>query len=822
MTIRHIQEMFMFEIISSAISKVYSNLAERIKVDEEIQLQLSCWKTLWVGLNGDISQGKFSIENLFSFYSLEKSTEADIYTLIFCLESYYALNVNAARPKKTKEDFLGVYSWIHSIDNLPMLDLDINKDDIGSIDLVFKDFFEALFPQDLRHRTGSFYTPVVFAEFLVDELFKKNNFSLDKKVIEPNCGSGSFLIAVYRHIRKKYNSTPNYEVLDFLQKNIVCLDKNPLSVLTTKVVKEWLIFDLDENLLEHSSCLNVFFADCINEAYYFNEFNKASLLRNNIDFSIAEKTVNMDIGDVALIINRDIFRNIENSVEIDKDILKSGYPVYSFLKQTYLVNEDVYRLYKEYILTTYSLKYKGYFDFAIGNPPWINWENLDRVYRVRTDFIWQHLGLFSYKGPKMAFSKEDYSTLVTYVVADYYLKNSGSLGFILPQSLFQSYSNSKGFRGFKLLNNNTNLKVHRVLDFDKSKIFKGVSIRTSYLILEKGKENSYPINYIKYDIKITKSNTLNIATQEDYLAEPSKVSDISSNWRVFNSNTRSCDEINGKSYYRARTGVFTGGANAVYYQKLESFSNGLFTSSNVTERAKRIFPKRQVFLEEDLVYPFLRGRDVNEWFVDYSPTRAIIIPHTIETKIAPIAENIFKGKYPKAYEYFNDAKVFLSGRGGLTAMDKSSADVGFYTVLRVGEYTFSEYKVVWRYIHKYFTCAVIQPTELINKKTKPCITQEKLMTIACNSIDEAFYLCGYLSSKQVKNFVESKMVSTQISAHVIKDLHLPAFDSSNPIHKKISLLCKEGHDLKMSEPKVCIESIRNRISELVQSLLTKE
>lgn len=812
----------MFDVISLAVSKLYSDLSEIIKMNKDVQLQLSCWKTLWVGLNGDINQGKFSIENLFSFYSLENSKEDDIYILIFCLESYYALNVNAARPKKSREDFLGVYSWIHSVDDLPMLDLDIDKDNIESIDIVFKDFFETLFPQDLRHRTGSFYTPVVFAEFLVNELFKKDNFSLDKKVVEPNCGSGSFLIAVYRHIRKKYSSTSKHEVLDFLQKNLVCLDKNPLSVLTTKVVKEWIIFDLDESLLDHSSCLNVFFADCINEAYYLNELNKSSLLRGTVELSIAEKIIDMDIDDLFSITDIELFRSIENSVKVDKNILKSGYPVYDFLKQTYLVNEDVYRLYKEYILTTYSLKYKGYFDFAIGNPPWINWENLDRDYRIRTDFIWKNLGLFSYKGPKMAFSKEDYSALVTYVVADYYLKNSGYLGFLLPQSLFQSYSNSKGFRGFKLLSNNTSLKVHQVLDFDKSKIFKGVSIRTSYLILEKGKESSYPVNYIKYDVKITKRNTLNIAKKEDYLAEPSKVSDISSNWRIFNSNTLSCDEINGKSYYRARTGVFTGGANAVYYQELEDFSNGLFTSSNVTERAKRVFPKRQVFLEEDIVYPFVRGRDVDEWFVDYSPTRAIIIPHTIETRMAPIAENVFRSTHPKAYEYFNEAKVFLSERGGLTAMDKSSADAGFYTILRVGEYTFSEYKVVWRYIHKYFTCAVIQPTELIDKKTKPCITQEKLMTIACNSIEEAFYLCGYLSSSQVKNFVESKMVSTQISAHVIKDLNLPAFDVHNPIHKEISLLCKEGHDLKISEPKLCIESIRTRISKLVQLLLTKK
>lgn len=809
----------MIKIVSSAIPKLYTYLTKKLRTDEDIQLQFFSWKTLRMALNGDISQGKFSAHNLFTTYSLVQQSEDDLYILIFCLESFYALNIHSARPDKNRGNILGVYSWIEGVNDLSKLTLEIDKDNISLIDNIFRELFETIFPQDLRHRTGSFYTPVTFAEFLIEELFLKEDFDLNKKILEPNCGSGSFLIAIYSHIRKKHTSIGDKQILDFINNNIVCLDKNPLSVLTTKVVKEWLIFALDKDFLDQTHCLNVFFADCINESYYVKDFNNQSLIHTEIDFSIAEKIFRIDINDLCLLIDNDFFENIENLIEIDKGRLRTIYPIYEFIKKIYSMDRNVYNLYKEYILKTYSLDYRGFFDFIVGNPPWINWENLNKDYRVRTEFIWQHLGLFSYKGSKMAFSKEDYSTLITYVVADYYLKNGGILGFILPQSLFQSYSNSKGFRGFKILSSKTGLKVHRVLDFNKSKIFKGVAIRSSYLVLEKGKETSYPISYIKYDIKIDKTNILTVIKEENYLAEPSKNLDFSSNWRIFTSGNDASSEISGKPSYRARSGVFTGGANAVYYQQLESFTNGMFVSSNVTERAKRPFPKRQMLLEEEIVYPFIRGRDVEEWHVDYKPSRAIIIPHTIETKISPIAENIFKQKYPNTYEYFNDSKIFLNERGGLTAMDKSNAGIGFYTILRVGEYTFSDYKVVWRYIHKYYTCAVIEPCSLIDGKIKPCIPQEKLMTIACKSLEEAFYLCGYLSSKQVKHFVESKMVSTQISAHVIEDLYIPLFDSSNPIHQEIFSLCKKGHDLKKTDPKTNIESFRNRISELVESIV---
>lgn len=809
----------MIKILRSAIPKLYAHLTEKLRTDEDIQLQFFSWKTLWMALNSDINQGKFSACNLFTTYSLAQETEDNLYTLIFCLESFYALNIHSSRPGKNRESILGVYSWIESVNDLSRLTLKINKDNVYQIDNIFRELFETIFPQDLRHRTGSFYTPVAFAEFLIDKTFLKEDFSLNKKILEPNCGSGAFLVAIYSHVRKHHPYASDKQILDFISNNVVCFDKNPLSVLTTKVVKEWLIFTLDEEFLEQSHCLNVFFADCVNELYYVKCLSEQSLIPSEIDFSIAEKIFRVDINDLNFLINKEFFENIENFVEINESQLRTIYPIYKFINRIYSMDCDVYNLYKEYILKSYSLDYRECFDFILGNPPWINWENLNKDYRIRTQFIWQYLGLFSYKGSKMAFSKEDYSTLITYVVTDYYLKNGGMLGFILPQSLFQSYSNSKGFRCFKIISSNTELKVHQVLDFNKSKIFKGVTIRSSYLVLEKDKKTSYPISYIKNDIKIDKNNILTVIQEESYLAEPSKNSDSSSNWRIFTASNRTLTEISGKSSYRARSGVFTGGANAVYYQHLESFSNGIFVSSNVTERAKRAFPKKQMLLEEEIVYPFIRGRDVEEWYVDYNSSRAIIIPHTMETKMSPIEEKVFKQKYPNTYEYLNDSKTFLNGRGGLTAMDKSNAEIGFYTVLRVGEYTFSDYKVVWRYIHKHYTCAVIEPSSLIDGKIKPCIPQEKLMVIACNSLEEAFYLCGYLSSKQAKYFVESKMVSTQISAHVIDDLYIPLFDSSSPIHQEISSLCKKGHDLKRIDPKASIEPFRNRITELVESLV---
>lgn len=809
---------------SVSILNLYSFLKSNLSQNHELISCFSSWKVLWSGLNGNINIGKFSPEELLKSYGIDSTHEDDIYILIFCLESYYAYNLYINRPIKFSDNFLGIFSWILSNENLIEFDSTTSKKNISldSLDQYFRSLYEEVFPQSLRHRTGSFFTPASVAEYILDDFFENTKNILDKKVLEPNSGSGTFLIAITNYLIKK--EFRKDEIFDFLKNNIVCLDKNPISVLTTKVVKEWLLYLVNNGLYEIFD-LNIYFSDCINELNYRIAINESQKLEEDFLLSIAENVFKINTHDALKIIKNDIiFKSIENSEKIDKSIIKDYNQfslIYDFMKKSYDESKNLYFLYKEYIKNTYSLERKNYFDIVLGNPPWINWENLDKNYRSRIEFIWPFIGLFAYSGSKMAFSKEDISTFITYVVSDYYLKNKGILGFFLSQTIFQSFSNSRGFRNFYLLNNNTPLKILSVKDFGRSKIFDGANTKTAFLTLVKGENNSYPINYFKFDLKFKYKDYLSfyVSNQALLLAEPSDTKDITSNWRIYDQNSGSVSGILGNSAYRARAGIFTGGANAVYYQELFSYSDNIFKTSNVTERAKRFFPKMQLELESDLIYPFVRGRDVEEWIVQYSSSRAILIPHTIESKMVPIEEKILQQKYPYTYEYLYSAKEFLHNRGGLTAMDKVNADKGFYTILRVGDYTFSKYKVVWRYIHTRFTCAVLEPTLLINNVTKPCIPQEKLMTIACNSEIEAFYLCGYLGSKQVKNFIESKMVNTQISAHVIQNIHIPLFDINNLSHQKIAELCKEGHKLKSLNPKNSIEEIRNCISDLVEEII---
>jgi adenine-specific DNA-methyltransferase len=53
--------------------------------------------------------------------------------------------------------------------------------------------------KDNRKNTGSFYTPKLIADFLVNYLFNKLEGKSNITILEPSAGDGSFINAIYYH-----------------------------------------------------------------------------------------------------------------------------------------------------------------------------------------------------------------------------------------------------------------------------------------------------------------------------------------------------------------------------------------------------------------------------------------------------------------------------------------------------------------------------------------------------------------------------------------------------------------------------------------------
>lgn len=179
----------------------------------------------------------------------------------------------------------------------------------------------------------------------------------------------------------------------------------------------------------------------------------------------------------------------------------------------------------------------------------------------------------------------------------------------------------------------------------------------------------------------------------------------------------------------------------------------------------------------------------------------------------PINHNQLK-KFQFTFDYLNHFKSNLKLRKGFTSFDKHIQNEYFYSLQRVGAYTFSNYKVAWKYIAKEFTTCVISKAkdEFLNDKI--IVPNEKVVFIPFENKEEAYFVCGFLSSTLIRELINSFISKIQISPSTIENINIPKFDIKNKLHLDISSLCEQGHYTKNNNKKTLLKKIDKIIENL--------
>ncbi|MBU6452713.1 MAG: N-6 DNA methylase [Cyanobacteria bacterium REEB67] len=463
-------------------------------------------------------------------------------------------------------------------------------------------------------------------------------------------------------------------------------------------------------------------------------------------------------------------------------------------------------------------------DIVATNPPWVGWEYISRSYRTQLEPLWLKYGLFTSTGRNAAFLKEDLSTLAMMIAWDKYLKAGGKSAVVLRPATMKSDLASVGMRRLSIFPEEQPLSLQHIQLFQGIKVFDSANTETATWTLEKGRATTFPVRVSEWcrqehQLQPTSADTMTEIVsqwcQKSLQAIPLAPDDLTSRWLIGADGCISAAvSLAGSNAYVGRTGVFTGGANAVYYLKQLSADNTdpVALYKNIVERSKRQAPIVEVELEKELVYNVVRGRDLFRWMV--APELKLLCPHTSETKIRAIAPGKMAASYPLTLEYVTAMRPVLDERKGFSGWEQDFRDESFYAIQRVGAYTFSQYKVGWRYIASDFIVAVIGP----DAGGRPMLPNDKVMFVSVSSAAEAYYLCGILSSDPMRWKVVSSMTNTQISTNAIKHLKITPFDDDDPLHVKISACCREGHRAiekgdssqatkKLAEINICLASV---------------
>lgn len=290
---------------------------------------------------------------------------------------------------------------------------------------------------DLRKSGGVYYTPRAVVDYIVAStldpiLDGRDHLEVDKlKILDPSCGSGSFLISVYQYLIDWY--TDFYSSKPRLAKKY--LEIAPDNSLRLKTFKR-------KQILVN----NIYGIDIDAQA---TEVTKLSLLlkviegQNQMELNVGRILPDLD-GNIAC---GNTLIDIDFTIPVNNGIGGVGvYNPFSWSK------------------TWPEIAINGGFDAVVGNPPYLN-----------VDAIWGKNDLrTAYLKSKYSEIYQDKTDLLFYFLKRAHELTKGDVCFIVSRSFLESAKASK-LRTWL----SENARIREVIDFRKANVFPGVGINTA-------------------------------------------------------------------------------------------------------------------------------------------------------------------------------------------------------------------------------------------------------------------------------------------------------------------------------------------------------
>ncbi len=331
---------------------------------------------------------------------------------------------------------------------------------------VLKGVYQDLIDLDTRHALGEYYTP----DWLCERVVQEFNFKTTDKILDPSCGSGSFLRAAI-HRLKELNPEISVEQLN---NSIYGIDIHPLSV---QIAKTTMLVSLGKEVINAKKPVHIniilantllapegvknlfggeFLMNIDKDKYYLNTqvFEDVKLFDEALEIceELAEQTQGKKIETLPVFSN--ILKRQYKASGSNAQTTASFYQIYTGLKKVKEAGRDsiwkfiVQNLYKPYFLS-------AKFDYVIGNPPWFTYSSIkNEEYQNILNALAEK---YHVKPEKVAnFPHLEIAAIFLSYCTSYFLKEKGQLAFVLPRSFFSAdhHDNTRSgkAKGFRLTN----------------------------------------------------------------------------------------------------------------------------------------------------------------------------------------------------------------------------------------------------------------------------------------------------------------------------------------------------------------------------------
>ena len=705
--------------------------------------------------------------------------------------------------------------------------------------------YELLVPRKLRHDLGEYYTPDWLAGYVVDKSGYKG--VIGSRFLDPACGSGTFLVqAINRAIKhaKGNKKTVAHHILE----NIVGFDLNPIAVLSART--NYLIAFSRFIPYIRPISIPIYLCDSvITPSRYIEEgelqFENTIIFtttKGNYTFPISMRekshidkfTSMMDFALRGRVKPEKFKSKVKEDFNLSEKDIGLLVDIYKRIKE--LDDNGENGIWARYIKNAFAPVYLGKFDFVIGNPPWVRWGYLSDDYRKRTLKLWRKYGLFSLKGhvARLGAGEKDFSMLFTYACADNYLKDKGTLGFLITMEVFKSKGAGEGFRQFELKDKKVPFKLLSMENMVDLQPFQSAN-KTSLFFMRKGEKTTYPVKVIEWKRKTGIGRILpdwsldrvkaNCVTKK-IQAIPIDPDKQYSSWQTAESTDLIIySKVKGENPYKAYRGASTEPYGVFWLRVKEVRPDSILVIENMHDRGKREIKPVHAAIEPDLVFPAVSGGDIVKFGIK---SHFFLLISQDPYKRRGYDEEYLSVKLPLTYAYLIQFKDILVKRASYKKyFCKKIKDKGkvidlipvapFYSMYNISNLTFSRYHVAWKRMAAKMSVVVLSRIKT-DFGTKPLVPTDTTAFFALDNKDEAHYLCAILNSEIINGFIKSFSAAGRGfgTPSIMNNFAIPCFNNSNETHKQLAELSEKAHNLVKRGKS--IESIEQKINVVVKKL----
>jgi len=664
---------------------------------------------------------------------------------------------------------------------------------------VLKDLYQRLLPRSIRHRLGEYYTPDWLAQRVVGLVLSvPTPFALgpETRVVDPACGTGTFLVEV---IGRQVEAAPDdakEQTLELILRNVVGFDVSPLAVQAAKV--NYLLALAP--LLRSSTkpiLLPVFMADSVSPP------RRGALLEGDIyvfdssegSWEIPGPVVDgghlMEVGEVLTraLLDEASRSDVEAQLAARLPAACSDPAVATGLGALYEKILGLHRVERngmwwQILGNAFAPMLQGTFDLVIGNPPWVSWETLPEPYRRLNDSQWLQYGLRPDIPPERRQASRqvpvDLSMLFVARSMDKLLRDGGRLGFVITASAFKSELAGRGFRRRRLPS--ASYRLCHVEDLSRLAVFDHAANQTALMIAVKEANQSFPITVVEWSkgdghsrsipTSLELDAVLAMTRRTELAGEPVSPHDEATPLLVLpRPGLDATRDLRHSSFYadRVRNGIHTRGANGIFFLEILDQRPGEVKVRNLAGHGRYdAVPVIEDWIEADAVRLLLRGTDVQPGRAD--PQYALLFLHDGDHLSKPISDVDAARRFPAAYAYAKQFESLLRARHRFRNFDPTGTDwLGLYSVTRAAV---AMHKVVYREISGTMTAAAVHSERII--------PDHKLYVIDCETAPEADWLAEVINSDVVARIGRAFTMSTSISGSFLRYVGIRRLSGQEP------------------------------------------